>query len=90
MGLEWMGMDVDLEAVTRKVIGRLSANPKVTGPVTSGTVITDDLGLDSLAVMDFVMEIEDDLDVSVPLDRLANIRTVDDLAHCLVELKRAG
>ncbi len=83
-------MNVDLETVTQQVIGRLAANPKVKGPITGSTVITDDLGLDSLAVMDFVMEIEDELDVSVPLDRLANIRTVDDLAHCLVELKAAA
>ncbi len=80
-------MDVDQEAVTRQVIRTLSANPKVTRPITGASVITDDLGLDSLALMNFVMEIEDELDVSVPLDRLANIRTIDDLARCLVELK---
>ncbi len=79
-------MSVDLETVRQQLIARLSANPKVTGPITGATVITDDLGLDSLAVMNFVMEIEDELDVSVPLDRLANIRTVDDLGQCLVEL----
>ena len=80
-------MDADVDAVTRQVIAALSANPKVTGPISGSTVITDDLGLDSLALMNFVMEIEDELDVSVPLDRLANIRTIDDLARCLAELK---
>ena len=80
-------MDVDLDAVTRQVIATLAANPKVAGPISGSTVITDDLGLDSLALMNFVMEIEDKLDVSVPLDRLSNFRTIDDLARCLVELK---
>ena len=83
-------MSTDLEAVTRLVIETLAANPKVTRPVTGETVIVDDLGLDSLAVMNFVMEIEDTLDVSVPLDRLADIRTINDLARCLAELKAAA
>ncbi len=76
----------DVQAITRLVIEAIAANPKITRPVTAGTVIAEDLGLDSLAVMNVVMDIEDKLDVSVPLDRLADIRTVDDLAHCLAEL----
>ena len=80
-------MSMDQTTVTRLVIDTLAANPKVTHAVGGTTVIVDDLGLDSLAVMDFVMEIEDKLDVSVPLDRLTDIRTVDDLARCLTELK---
>lgn len=80
-------MSMDQDTVTRLVIDTLAANPKVTHAIKGTTVIVDDLGLDSLAVMDFVMEIEDKLDVSVPLDRLTDIRTVDDLARCLTELK---
>ncbi len=83
-------MDSDMETATRVVIETLEANPKVKRPVSGATVIVDDLGLDSLAVMNFVMEIEDRLDVSVPLDRLADIRTVDDLARCLAELIARG
>jgi acyl carrier protein len=80
------GMSTDTETITRLIVEALSANPKVTRPVTGTTVIVEDLGLDSLAVMNFVMEIEDKLDVSVPLDRLADIRTVDDLARCIAQL----
>ena len=83
-------MELSLQTVSQQIIRRLAANPKLTGPITGETVIMDDLGLDSLAVMNFVMEIEDEMDVSVPLDRLADIRTVDDLARCLLELKRVA
>jgi acyl carrier protein len=82
-------MSMDQNAATRLVIDTLAANPKVTQPITGTTVIVDDLGLDSLAVMDFVMEIEDKLDLSVPLDRLTDIRSVDDMARCLTELTTA-
>jgi acyl carrier protein len=51
------------------------------------THIVDDLGLDSVAVMDFVMEIEDRLDLSVPLDKIAEIETLGDLLTVLNNLK---
>jgi acyl carrier protein len=51
------------------------------------THIVDDLGLDSVAVMDFVMEIEDRLDLSVPLDKIAEIETLGDLLTVLNDLK---
>ncbi|HEV2678442.1 MAG TPA: acyl carrier protein [Aliidongia sp.] len=51
------------------------------------TNIVNDLGLDSVAVMDFVMEIEDRLDISVPLDRIAEIETLGDLVSTVRDLK---
>ncbi len=51
------------------------------------THIMDDLGLDSVAVMDFVMDLEDRLDVSMPLDRIAEIETLGDLIATLRNLK---
>ncbi|MBO6091311.1 MAG: hypothetical protein J6P00_03740, partial [Acetobacter sp.] len=40
-----------------------------------------------LAIMNFLMDIEDTLDVSVPLDQLADIHTINDLALCILKLK---
>jgi acyl carrier protein len=51
------------------------------------TNIVNDLGLDSVAVMDFVMEIEDKLDVSIPLDRIAEVETLGDLIRTVHILK---
>lgn len=51
------------------------------------TNITEGLGLDSVAVMDFVMEIEDALDISIPLDRIAEVKTVGDLIATARDLK---
>jgi acyl carrier protein len=51
--------------------------------LTDQTNIATDLGLDSVAVMDFVMEIEDKLNVSVPLDRIAEVQTLGDLVDTL-------
>lgn len=43
-------------------------------------------GLDSIQIMNLVMEIEDHLDVSVPVDVLADAHTLNQLAERLVEL----
>ncbi|HSF94078.1 MAG TPA: phosphopantetheine-binding protein [Thermohalobaculum sp.] len=42
-----------------------------------------DTGLDSVSVMDFVMELEDEFDISIPLDQIAEVRTVGDLADAV-------
>lgn len=75
--------------ISGMIIGKLLANPKVPRDVNGDSKIVEDLAFDSLAVMNFVMEIEDELDVSVPLDKLADIRTINDLATCLHALKVA-
>jgi acyl carrier protein len=48
--------------------------------------IARDLGLDSVAVMDFVMDIEDHFDISIPLDRIAEVETVEDLTRAVEAL----
>ncbi|MDT8450036.1 MAG: acyl carrier protein [Wenzhouxiangellaceae bacterium] len=42
--------------------------------------LTGDIGLDSVQVMDLVMEIEDRLDVSIPVEVLAEVQTLNQLA----------
>jgi acyl carrier protein len=56
--------------------------------ISDKTNIVNDLGLDSVAVMDFVMEIEDRLDISIPLDRVAEVETLGDLVSTVHGLKR--
>ncbi|GBR46438.1 MULTISPECIES: acyl carrier protein [Neokomagataea] len=80
-------MTDSVSSISQMIIEKLLANPKVPRDITGSSKIVEDLAFDSLAVMNFVMEIEDELDVSVPLDKLADIRTIDDLATCLNGLK---
>lgn len=57
------------------------------GTVLSATTdISTDLNIDSVTVMDFVMEVEDHFDVEIPLNLLSETRTIGDLAS-VVELR---
>ncbi|WP_374470510.1 acyl carrier protein [Phenylobacterium sp.] len=51
------------------------------------TDIARDLSVDSLALMNIVMELEDRFDISIPLDRLADIQTIGDLSALITELR---
>lgn len=48
--------------------------------------IQNDLGLDSLGVMELVADIEDRFSVTIPNDVLSDISTVEDVAKALVKL----
>jgi acyl carrier protein len=55
--------------------------------VTGETNIVEDLNVDSLAVMDVVMELEDKFDISIPLNVISNVRTVDELVGAIKKIK---
>ena len=44
--------------------------------ITADTDLQEDLGADSLDVVDLLMSIEDEFDVEVPDDEIENIKTV--------------
>lgn len=48
--------------------------------LTEDTQLVADLGLDSLKIMELMLEIEDRFDISIPLNVLPDIRTIEDLA----------
>ncbi|MEJ2364422.1 MAG: acyl carrier protein [Deltaproteobacteria bacterium] len=54
------------------------------------TDLVADLGLDSLKVMTLVEEVEDRLDISIPLNMLAKVRTIKDFALQLQQLTEEG
>ncbi len=53
--------------------------------LTAATDLVDDLALESIQVMDFIAEVEDHFDILIEVDRLANIRTLAELAKLVEE-----
>jgi acyl carrier protein len=53
------------------------------------TKFAEDLNFDSLVVMEFVAEVEDRFDISVPLNLLPDIATIADFAEALEKLLKA-
>ena len=47
--------------------------------VTPESSIVDDLGADSLDVVDLIMSLEEEFDIEIPDEEIENIKLVDDL-----------
>jgi len=53
--------------------------------ITADASITEDLGADSLDVVDLVMSLEEEFDVEIPDDQIENIKTVGDIVKYIEE-----
>ena len=69
-------MDI-FEKVKDLIADQLDVDDKESIAETSS--ITDDLGADSLDVVDLVMALEDEFNVEIPEDQVENIKTVGDI-----------
>lgn len=65
-----------LSIVERIVKGNTTLN--------ADTEMQADVGMTSLQVMELVLEIEEEFDISFPLNRLPDIRTIKDLTQEIV------
>lgn len=53
--------------------------------LTPETNITTDLEIDSLAVLDLIMEVEEEYGISFPMNLIAEMRTIGDLVSAINE-----
>lgn len=75
--------DADLDFI----MGELRKVVKQPEDVRPEASVTRELGLDSLAVMNLIMVLEDEFDILIPMDKLADVDTVQDLATLAGSLK---
>ena len=55
--------------------------------ITPQTVISTGTTVDSLTIMDVIMELEDRFDITIPMNVVAEIVTIDQLAETVVSLR---
>ena len=72
--------------VLREIRKQLAPYQVAETPITGDTVICDGTTVDSLTVMDMIVELEDRFDISIPMKRVTEIRTVDQLADTVIAL----
>ncbi len=54
-------------------------------PLTIETSFVNDLGADSLDIVELVMELEDEFDISIPDDEAEKIQTIGDAVSYITE-----
>jgi acyl carrier protein len=65
----------------------LKTHVELDRPIRANDHIQNDLGLDSLGVMEVVADIEDRFNVTIPTEMLSNMATVEDVARALLKLQ---
>lgn len=61
---------------------------KKTEQVTMGARLVEDLGADSLDVVELIMAFEDEFGVSLPDEDIATMKTVGDIVNFITNLKK--
>ncbi len=84
------GSTLDRGRIEAEIISMLSGRVPEGVHVSPETQIVRGLGLDSVAILDFIMDLEDRFDVSIPLDRVAEVQTIADLSGAVETLMRAA
>ena len=79
--------EVSRVEIVREICTHLEPYQAGEKPIAGDTVIAKDLTIDSLAIMDMVMELEDRFDVSIPMSVIAEIHTVDQLTDTIRDLR---
>ena len=66
------------EAIFQQVVVLLEKYAPQPGPIQEETELINDLGFDSLRVMEMLNDVEDAFDITYPLNTLSDLRTVKD------------
>lgn len=67
---------MSIDKVTKLLAEQLNIDVKTIKPTSK---IVEDLGADSLDMIEMLMSLEDEFGVSVPDDQVANLKTVKDI-----------
>jgi|DEB0MinimDraft_3_1074331.scaffolds.fasta_scaffold191761_2 acyl carrier protein len=78
--------DQDLIAEISEMLSGLN---KAGIEITADTDFNADLNVDSVAVMDFVLTVEDRYDISIPINQLSEVNTVGQFADVVANARAA-
>jgi len=82
-------MTDDFDETLKKVCAQLQRFAAGGAGLDPDGNLTEQLSLDSVKVLDLIMEIEDSFDISIPMNLMADVQTVRDLAEVIHKQERS-
>ncbi|ABI58737.1 acyl carrier protein [Nitrosomonas eutropha] len=76
--------------ITGLLCQRLACFTDVEAEISPETNLITHLAIDSVKLLNLIMEIEDQFDISVPLNALVDVLTVQDLANLIYKIKSSS
>ncbi len=80
-------MTDNYENTLQRIITHLE---RIAGPgieIRPDSNLVDQFALDSVKILDLIMEIEDEFDISIPLNLMAEVQLVSDLARMIERIE---
>lgn len=82
------GIQEDDDLVFRKICSLLEPINHKAVKLTRDTDLIADLEVDSVAVLDIVMDIEDNYDISIPVNTISETKTIGELVDAIHAIKK--
>ena len=74
-------METDKKQIEQALQKILSGSVDSSVELASNTDFVSDLGLESIQVLEFIMEVEEHFDIAIDLESLSDVRTIGELAE---------
>ncbi len=78
-------MDTDVKSIVNELCLMLQRYNKDKIALNGETSLGTELNIDSVEVMDLIMEIEDKFDIDIPINLISDVERVEDLANLVHE-----
>ena len=75
------------DEIIQLLCDRLSSLTTSEVTITAETNLISELSIDSIKLLNLIMEIEDTFDISIPINALADVQTVHELANLISKIK---
>ena len=82
------GIQEDDDLVFRKICSLLEPLNQGQIKLTRDTDLIADLEVDSVSVLDIVMDVEDNYDISIPVNTISETRTIGELVDAIHAIKK--
>jgi len=82
------GIQEDDDLVFRKICSLLEPLNQNSVKLTRDTDLIADLEVDSVSVLDIVMDVEDNYDISIPVNTISETRTIGELVDAIHAIKK--
>jgi acyl carrier protein len=82
------GIQEDDDLVFRRICALLEPLNEKAAKLTRDTDLIADLEIDSVSVLDIVMDIEDNYDISIPVNTISETRTIGELVDAIHAIKK--
>ncbi|MEM6413720.1 MAG: acyl carrier protein [Pseudomonadota bacterium] len=82
------GVEEDNDLVFRKLCSLIDPLNTTGVKLTRDTDLVADLEIDSVSILDVVMEIEDTYDISIPVNTISETRSIGELVDAIHAIKK--